>query len=220
MRRSRSAGARRLAAPLLLALAAAAPTAGAQIYPWPGPRYPRPVPRRPPRGAAPVPDQPPPPRVLVGVSPVLLLLGSWAGDVEVRGARTSSWGLGLQYDGTGSILNDPGSGSDLDASLKWRYYLAGRALDGPSIGVVGGFTRYSRDRRDDADPTLPATRSRTVPTLGLTVDQNWLVGRDQRVVLGLGAGVKRRYDRDASDLYDPFRRMRYTVRFLVGYAWR
>jgi hypothetical protein len=179
------------------------------------------------RGPAAPPDTGAPSRFrrIAGVSPVHLLFGSAAGDYEQALTRDVSLGVGATYSGASSILTTTTSGGyDVDVSAKARYYLRGTAPEGPSVGATAGFVHGRRNRREGAfgGPAGVARSLRqTAPTLGFTADYNRVVGRTQRLVLGTGYGLKRRFAaaRPAADDYEEFAQIQYTIRFLLGVAW-
>jgi hypothetical protein len=195
-----------IAAVTCVAALATARPAAAQF-----PRAPRPA-----RPARPTPDH------VIAANPLILLLGSVQADYEERLSESLSWGVGAQYDGPSSLLfsaNSVSTGYDVDVGGKLRFYPDRRALDGTSFTVVGGATRYERRRRDNADPTLPAERTRVVPTFGLSLDNNRFLGARRQYLLGTGFGVKRRFERQADPAYDRFNQIRFTWRVALGYAW-
>lgn len=165
---------------------------------------------------------PPQPSRAVSASPLLILLGSYAGDYEQRAGEHLTWGVGAQYDGKDSILRGGSSGYDLDVSAKLRYYPTSPALDGYSIGLVAGGTRYQRSRTGSSDgggfPIGGDQRTHAVPTVGFTFDYNRLYGDEKRFLLGTGIGVKRRFVR-RDDGFDRVTEVRPTFRLAFGYAW-
>ena len=68
--------------------------------------------------------------------------------------------------------------------LKARYYPSEAVLRGFAVGISAGLTRYSQIV-DTARQALSA------PTAGILVDYNWLLGRNERFLVGTGVGAKR-----------------------------
>jgi hypothetical protein len=102
-----------------------------------------------------------------------------------------------------------------NVELLARFYPQGEALKGFYLGArAGGFgievTEYQyapppspRDPR--SYPAYPIqTRHREVfPGVGLEVGYNWLLGREQRVAIGLGFGLSRLLRESDDDFYFP-----------------
>jgi len=121
---------------------------------------------------------------------------------------------GVTIGGVGSYTDVSGD-RFTSADLKVRYYPGDVVLRGFSIGLSGGYLRYST--RDNS-PT-GGRASVDVPTLGLVVDYNWLLGTTHRFVVGTGVGAKRvlagTTERDRVGLDRAY----LTGRFVVGYAF-
>jgi len=94
-----------------------------------------------------------------------------------------------------------------------RFYPQGEALHGFYLGArAGGFgievTEYTypaptspRDPRSYPPYPVATTRRQIVPGVGLEVGYNWLLGRDQRVAIGLGFGLSRLLRETDNDYY-------------------
>jgi hypothetical protein len=127
------------------------------------------------------------------------------------GATVGLAGSYIEWDGEDDRVSS--------AEAKFRYYPAENGLRGFSIGLAGGYTRV-----EDNGSVFGGDRDVLEgPSLGVTVDYNWLLGKRRRFVVGLGLGAKRifgedRPDRDGlDDLID--RRAYPTGRFVVGLAF-
>lgn len=100
------------------------------------------------------------------------------------------------------------------ADLNLRYYPGEVVLRGFSVGVSGGFLRYS----NRVGPTNERV-SVDAPTLGVVVDYNWMLGVNRRFLVGTGVGAKRvlagEGERDVVGLGRAYG----TARFVVGYAF-
>ena len=203
--RMRRVGRCALLTALIGAASAVARTAGAQLPPY----TPPPSPDSPVLVAQPV--------RAVSASPIILIFGSLAGDYEQRWTTHTTWGAGAQYDTKNSLFFSGSSGYDFDLSLKARYYPSSPALDGYSLGLVGGFTTYQRPGTS-ASPN-PDDRSHTIPTLGFTLDYNRLLGDQKHLLVGTGFGFKRRFIGHTTDVVDQISAVRPTIRLVIGYAW-
>ena len=91
-----------------------------------------------------------------------------------------------------------------------RYYPAGRALRGFSIGMSLGFVDI-RDSNDDCE--FCEDESGTAATIGIRGDYVWILGRDQRFSVATGIGAKRLLGNDIGTEGLPIGRLS------IGYAW-
>lgn len=144
-------------------------------------------------------------RTSIGVNP--LGLPADIGTIELETAVAP----GVTVGGVGSYV-DVGDNRFTTCEFKLRYYPGDVVLRGVSVGVTGGYTRFS-NLVDHNRETLNA------PTLGLLVDYNWLLGRSQHFLIGTGAGAKRVLassdERDRAQVD----RAIFTVRLIVGVAF-
>lgn len=139
---------------------------------------------------------------VVSVNPLLLIFaGIVSLDYEQR--VTSSTTLG------GSVSSFGYSDTDyLSLEARGRYYVSGRALDGLSVGTVLGLVRLqAQDSTDLRDYAM---------NVGFTVEQQWLLGVDERVALTAGAGASRLF---FSEDRDPFRRVLPILRLSIGWGF-
>ena len=90
-----------------------------------------------------------------------------------------------------------------------RYYPAGKALRGFSIGMSVGFV----DIRDAQDCEFCEDDTGTAATLGVRGDYVWILGRDQRFTVATGIGAKRLLGNDIGTEGLPIGRLS------IGYAW-
>jgi hypothetical protein len=144
---------------------------------------------------------------VISVSPVFALLGFYTGDIERRVARSATLGVG----GSAFTLGPFGYRS-LD--LKGRYYPAGRALEGMSLGVSAGLIRLSADE-GGVFSSASAGSGIVVGTEGMYTR---LSGKRHNVALSVGGGLKRimrfgGYDVSAVHLTYP------TARASIGLAF-
>lgn len=99
--------------------------------------------------------------------------------VEMENAVSSGISLGV----VGSYI-DVNHDRYATADFKARYYPTEVVLRGFAVGISAGVTRYSKEV-DGVRQSLSA------PTAGILVDYNWLLGRNERFLVGTGVGAKR-----------------------------
>ena len=90
---------------------------------------------------------------------------------------------GISVGGVGSYI-DVDQKRYTTAEFKVRYYPTEVVLRGFAVGISAGVTRYSK-MIDTVRQSLSA------PTAGILVDYNWLLGRNERFLVGTGLGAKR-----------------------------
>jgi hypothetical protein len=100
-------------------------------------------------------------------------------------------------------------GSYTSFALRGRFYPGEEAPQGFSVGLVGGATRIiDDDICCDIFPD-PGRASGTYPTLEVTLDYNFLVGKTDRFLIATGVGGKRIFvrgdDYDLPTVYPTFR---------------
>jgi hypothetical protein len=140
---------------------------------------------------------------LVSSNPIGVLFEWYNGEYERAVSGTASFAVAAtSYD------FDSERYSSIDGIA--RYYPAGRALRGFSIGMSVGFVDIS-DSDDDCN--LCEDESGTAATLGVRGDYVWIIGRDQRFSVATGIGAKRLLGRDIGTEGLPIGRLS------VGYAW-
>lgn len=146
-----------------------------------------------------------PTRTYIGFDPLGIPANVFTGEVENAVAAGITLGV------VGSYI-DANHDRFTTAEAKVRYYPGEVVLRGISIGVTAGATRFSK--------VVSGTRqSLTAPTLGLVLDDNWLLGRSEHFLVGTGLGVKRvlaaSSERNRSDVDSAV----LTVRLTVGFAF-
>ena len=187
----------RTALAVVLPLAAAAPSAGAQAT----------AERR---------DQ------AVAVNLLGIPFGWMTGEYERAVGAGATLGLAGSYIGP---ADEDDNISSVDVKL--RYYPAERGLRGFSLGLSAGYVRIEEQGGVVVFPggvgSTTRTRVTDAPTVGVSADYNWLVGARRRVLVGLGAGAKRILaGRDEDDTFEfdlADLRAYPTVRFVVGLAF-
>ena len=144
---------------------------------------------------------------IISVSPVFALLGFYTGDIERRVTRAATLGAG------GSVFT-LGPFGYRSVDLKARYYPAGRALEGASIGVSAGLIRLSADEGGFFSSASAASGI----VVGTEGTYTRLSGKRHNLALSVGGGVKRimrfgGYDVSAVHLTYP------TARASIGLAF-
>jgi hypothetical protein len=134
-------------------------------------------------GIAPAAQQQPERRAPIGIvtiNPFLIIIGGFAGDVELSIANGFTGALG----GTWIRDEDDTDYSSLDATA--RYYPGERQPRGFSVGLSVGHVSS-----EDIDPLATDPDITKGPTLGFFGGYNWLLGRSQRLAIATGIGLKR-----------------------------
>ena len=144
---------------------------------------------------------------IISVSPIFALLGFYTGDIERRVTSATTLGVG----GSAFTLGPFGYKS---VDLKARYYPAGRALDGISLGVSAGIIRLSADEGGVFSRSSAASGM----VIGTDATYTQLHGKRHNLALSMGGGFKRilrygGYDVSSVHLTYP------TVRASIGLAF-
>lgn len=156
--------------------------------------------------ATPIQPAPITPSQVISVNPLAAMLGFYTGDYERAVTSSTTLGVGASYWSTGI---SGANVSYLSTEAKVRYYPSDRALTGFALGGAVGWSHLSGELGNDRG-------SANAASLGVELSYNWLLGVKQNVAVGLGAGAKRLFLRDAGsnvDLSYP------TVRLSVGLAF-
>ena len=121
-------------------------------------------------------------RQTIATNAVALPFGMYSADYE----RALSTGITLGIGG--SYVNWIDS-KDSDAwfDVKALYYPGEEALKGFAVGLTAGYHRES----EDTDLFGAPLRKDGAATLGVVMDYNWLLGKRQRFLVGIGIGAKR-----------------------------
>jgi len=139
-------------------------------------------------------------RQTLGTNLLAIPFGVFSVDHE-HAVGTGGFAVGL-----GALHTAVGDGNDDDdfrvtwAQAKLKYYPGETTLRGVAVGITAGVVQ-DRDNEyvyalyDPMNPTsTPPTRVRrkdTAATIGVVVDYNWLLGREERFLFGIGVGAKR-----------------------------
>lgn len=125
----------------------------------------------------------------IAINPLAIPFGVFSAEYE---AALPSPGFTIGVGGTHFSRDDE---RDTWAELKAIYYPNEIAFRGFSIGLTGGVHSSRRERNFVCSPfatgCTSSRRSQTAPTLGVLASYDWLLGRQQRFRVGLGAGAKR-----------------------------
>jgi hypothetical protein len=108
---------------------------------------------------------------------------------------------------------------------KVKYYPAESSLRGFALGLTAGvMSARARDVVYCDEPfgggCVNETRTESSPTLGVVVDYNWLLGKRQRFLFGIGVGARRvlkDVDQDRDD--SPLQQVYPDGRFTLGFAF-
>jgi hypothetical protein len=142
------------------------------------------------------------PRVnLVSANPIGLLFEWYNGEYEHAVSSTASLAAAasrFEFDGP--------TYTSIDGIA--RYYPAGRALRGFSIGVSVGFVDVNPDCGD-----FCSDEDGTSATIGIRGDYVWIIGRDQHFTVATGIGAKRLINDNLGTEGLPIGRLS------IGYAW-
>ena len=163
---------------------------------------------------APLPPAPPPPLPwlqTVSINPVGIVGGIFSAEYEVALPAP-----GFTVAAGGSLISDAFL---VDRNQRWAsarlmYYPNEVSLRGFAVGASLGL--HSASRGGDDDPATVRRRD-TGLTVGLMGSYNWLVGRQQRLVFGAGAGLKRVLKNVGDD--SPLQQVYPDGRVLIGFAF-
>lgn len=146
-----------------------------------------------------------------------ILFGGFSAEYE-RAAR-GELSLGLAAGWTSTAL-DILAGQDYSwGEVKARYYPNESAPEGFAFGAAVGVARVESIATGDCFLFCASTdRSATGPTAAITLDYSWLLGRSDRLYIGLGTGGKRIFGlRDSAD--DDFPTVLPSARVQFGVAF-
>ncbi len=145
-------------------------------------------------------------RSVLSVNPLGIPFEYFSAELERLTSPLVSFGLQGSYFG-------PDEGSYTTLEGKMRFYPNEEWPRGFSVGLAAGITRVS-GRRFDEVLLRDEEGSETRPTIGVIVDYNWVMGKAQRVISGVGVGAKRLLgaEGDYNDLPTAYP----TFRFQIG----
>lgn len=102
--------------------------------------------------------------------------------------------------------------------LVGRYYPGEIVLKGFSLGLSGGYLRYSNFVCCSVNGSSDR-ESLSAPTVGLALDYNWMLGGEHRFIVGTGIGAKRVLTSQSERDRVGIDRAYGTARFVVGIAF-
>lgn len=146
-------------------------------------------------------------RTYIGLDPSIVPFNVGSAEFETAIAQGMTMGASLSY---ADIRHDRWTSAD----FKLRYYPSEVVLSGLSLGLTGGYLRYSTTTGN-----VPDRQQLDAPTAGFEVDYNWLLGGTRRFLVGTGVGAKRLLvgagERDRVDQGAAY----VTGRFILGLAF-
>jgi hypothetical protein len=152
---------------------------------------------------------------VVSVQPLSAMVSVYAVEIEQAVGAAMSLGVG------GTFWSPEIGGQDMtytSGDLKLRYYPQGRALEGFAFGMSAGYTHIKDKSTDVVFGTGTSEHTASGPTIGATVEYNWLLGRNNGFFLGLGAGAKRIIAK-ADNMSDDVKFAYPTARISIGTAF-
>lgn len=163
---------------------------------------------------------------LIATDPIGAIFGAYSLNFERAVAMSQSIGFGVSY-------LEPVSGSESDDEyddyrvayatfdLNYRYYPRD-VFRGWSLGASVGASRVGEDRPTEefpAERSITTDRATTIG-FGFNLGYNWLMGRDDRLHVGLGIGAKRHFVMSGDEFADGAKSFALpTGRFSIGLAF-
>ncbi|MEP7384271.1 MAG: hypothetical protein ABI910_21520 [Gemmatimonadota bacterium] len=126
-------------------------------------------------------------RTLITINPLGLPFKLISAELEEKVNTFATIGASLSY-----IDIDHASYSSFEGKV--RLYPNEQAFQGFAIGLGAGVTRIAQDNSDAAGGTVHDAK--TVPSIAVLADYNWMLGKTKRVVVGTGVGAKRLFGSD------------------------
>lgn len=136
----------------------------------------------------------------------------FSGEYERAVSPNATIGVGGSYFGPDEL-------SYTSMDVKARFYPT-VALKGFAIGATAGYTRVSESYSDEfCDPAVQDCEdvTRSGATVGVQLDYQWLLGKQSKYAVALGAGMKRIFVNN--DEFDDFSAFYPTVRASFGIAY-
>jgi hypothetical protein len=148
---------------------------------------------------------------VLSIQPLSLVFGFYSGEYERAASKAVTWGLGANY---WSIGDSDDEVSYTSTEFKLRYYPEGQALRGFSFGGSAGLSSVK-----GASGSSGVRKTETVPSLGVLLEYQWLMGEKKNFSVALGAGAKALFigadEYNSSDFTAKYP----TARISVGLAW-
>jgi hypothetical protein len=127
------------------------------------------------------------PANVLSFQPLNAMLTIYSAEYERRVGTSMTFGVGGTYWDAGSEDNVKYNSGD----IKLRYYPSGQALAGFSLGASAGFASVTGN--DGAG----TERTEGVPSFGVLLEYQWLMGQTNSFGLALGAGAKKLFIEEA-----------------------
>jgi hypothetical protein len=143
------------------------------------------------------------------IQPLNAVFQFYSAEYERAATKAVTWGVGANH-ASGFLWDDDGSYTS--AEFKLRYYPAGIALQGFSVGGAVGYTSV-KDNNSGATST-----SEGAPSVGVLLEYQWLMGQQKNFAVALGLGAKAVF-LDTSDSTNDFTARYPTARISVGWAF-
>lgn len=157
------------------------------------------------------PDSAAAPRGAFTFNPLGLPIQYFAAEYEVKTGTAVSTGF------AGSYFSPPGGdGHYATGEVKIRYYPNEIPLKGFSLGAAVGITNVGYTDTQCAVTCTDTKKSDSRPTGAVLVDYNWLMGKHDQFMIGIGAGMKRIFNVSANDANIPF--VYPTLRLMFGWV--
>jgi hypothetical protein len=144
------------------------------------------------------------------IQPLNAVFQFYSAEYERAATKAVTWGVGANY-ASGFLWDDDVSYTS--AEFKLRYYPAGVALQGFSVGSALGYTNV---RDNNSGGTTPVSEG--APSLGVLLEYQWLLGQEKNFALALGLGAKALFI-DTSDSSNDFTARYPTARISIGWAY-
>ncbi|HEX2716658.1 MAG TPA: DUF3575 domain-containing protein [Gemmatimonadaceae bacterium] len=156
---------------------------------------------------------------VLSIQPLAAMFTVYAGELEHRLGTASTIGLGASYWSHGDTNKDGSSGKYASGDLKLKYYPQGHALEGFSVGGQVGYTSLTgTETTINGSTTTTQKETLSGPTVGISLDYNWLLGATKGFYIGLGAGAKKLFIKDSAILTDVIATYP-TARLSIGFAF-
>jgi len=149
---------------------------------------------------------------VISVQPLGIPALFFSGEYEGKASPNVTLGAGGSYFSPGDVTY-----ASVDAKV--RYY-PNAALKGFEVGATAGFLNVSEKRDPDCsafDEFCGEDQSASGATLGIQLDYQWLLGRQKKFAVALGAGMKRFLG--TSDNVSDFTSFYPTARASIGWAF-
>ncbi len=133
-------------------------------------------------------------KVVASTNPFLDMYAWYNGEVELAVSPNSTFGVAATYTTFGDLDDEDDEENYTNVGVLFRYYPR-EAFGGFYFGLRGGYYGVSKtDWETEEEETASAFG------LGFDLGYSWLLGKDERFYVGLGAGMMRLFGGDLEDL--------------------